>query len=444
MLSTAVAPSVQEETSVLESNTLSSALVEVDDEHQLQQYVLGELVRESSRRDSAFEPIAIVVEDDANPDAQTPSFLDWGKFDEATLPPRANPRRSRLNKLLSPLNLVRAELPGDVTVEGLGGVIESAHNLFHSVQRLDYMESERTIHLPPDIGQPPPKSLPRRELERFENELFDVSKYSGSCDYLTVLAWAEEGLSGSTTLYKVLFDDPSGGAAVGIRPVAAMRDVPTPVLVNMRTHERVKRKAVFVPIDEDADGFRWTANPSRGPTYVRLDRAARSLSPPRSAGRSRSRSRSRNRSSSGRYGPSSLADADGICATIPQFLALLHARRWILEDVKSSSIGPLATEDGDVKLAVTLIDPPRSNPHEGGSVHVAVLMPDDAPWADEEIVWTDQSGLAEFRQRRYWDLIGWPTPRRSRGRSGSRVRGRSHSQHPSDSRRHSRSQSRHV
>ncbi|GAB1318258.1 hypothetical protein MFIFM68171_08468 [Madurella fahalii] len=415
---------VQEQEATFAGDAISSAIVETSPEDRLQ------LVAPQ------FEPITIVVEDHAQFEPQHAGFLDWAKFDETTLPPKANPRKSRLRRLFSPLNSIKAELPGNVTVEGLGGAIESAHNLFHSVQRLDFMESERRMYLPRGTLPDSQKSSPRRELERFENELFDVSKYNGSCDYLTALAWAEEGLCGSITLYRVLLDEVSG-MAVGIRPVAAMRDVPTPVLVRMRTHEAIKRKVVFVPIDEDADDFRWSANPSRGPAYVRLNNAARSLSPPRSPGWSRSRS--------GR-GSSRLVDADGVCATIPQFLALLHASRSVLEDVKSSSIGPLGTEDGNVKAAVALIDPPRSNPHAGGSVHVAVLLPNDASWADEEIVWTDQNGLAEFRQRKYWELIELPSPRRSRGRSGSRARGRSRSRsrHPSQSRHGSRSQSRHV
>ncbi|KXX82423.1 hypothetical protein MMYC01_201653 [Madurella mycetomatis] len=426
MLSTTDEHPVQEQGPTSGRNKLLSVVVESSCESHLRLVAPG------------FEPITIVVEDHAPSEPQHAGFLDWTKFDEATLPPKANPRKSRLRKLFSPLNSIKAELPGNVTVEGLGGAIESAHNLFHSVRRLDFMESERRIYLPPEASLGLQNLPRRRELERFENELFDVSKYNGSCDYLTALAWAEESFCGSITLYRVLFDEVDG-KMTGIRPVAAMRDVPIPVLVRMRTHETVKRKVVFVPVDEDAGSFRWSANPSRGPTYVKLNNAARSLPPPRSPGRSRSRSRSR-------HGSSRLADADGVCATIPQFLALLHAARSILEDVKSNNVAPLGTEDGDVKSAVALIDPPRPNPHAGGSVHVAVLLPNDAPWADEEIVWTDQNGLAEFRQRKYWDLIDLPSPRKSRGRSRSRARGwsRSRSRHPSHSRHGSRSQSRHV
>ncbi|KAK4041222.1 hypothetical protein C8A01DRAFT_45572 [Parachaetomium inaequale] len=342
-----------------------------------------------------------------NAENDSPSFLDWAAFDEATLRPRKNARRSRLDRILSPLKSVSAGLPG-VSVEGLGGIIESAHGVFHSVRRLDFMEAERTLYLLPDPGAP---ALHHRDLERYENELFDLSKYNGACDYLTAMAWTEEALSGSVTLYRVLFGD--AGEAVGIRPVAAMRDVPSPVLVRMRTDERIKRKAVVTLIDDDDRTFDWKANPSRGPKYVRLGRSEGAASPLPSPDRSNSR----------HTGPG-LADADGVCATIPQFFALLHSRRSILEHAGSSTISQTRRENGDIKPAVFLTQPPRSSPHDGNRVHVAVLVPNDALWAEEEIIWTDQNGMAEFRQRQYWDLIARGS---RRARSKSRARGRSDS-----------------
>jgi hypothetical protein len=369
-------------------------------EMQLQPYVPGEVATNHSEQGLQDDPTTFTA-------PTTPNFLDWTSFDEVTLRPRKNIRRSRLDRILSPLKSVNAGL-GAVSVEGLGGIIESAHGLFHSVRRHDFMESERTIYVLPKPGAPAPKTLHRRELERYENELFDLSKYNGACDYLTVVAWTEETLSGSITLYQVLFGD--AGEAIGIRPVVAMRDVPSPVLVRMRTDERIKRKAVLTLVDADDQTFDWKANPSRGPKYVKLGRTRTSASPLRSTSRSRSR-----------HPGGRLAEADGVRATIPQLFALLHARRSILEHVKSTRIAPIRTEDGDINQAVFLSQPPRSSPHEGDAVHVAVLVPNNALWAEEEIIWTDQNGLAEFRQRPYWDLIERAS-RRAGGRSRSRRR----------------------
>ena len=89
-----------------------------------------------------------------------------------------------------------------------------------------------------------------------------------------------------------------------------------------------------------------------------------------------------------------MANADGILATIPQFVALMHGNRSILEDDKSTRINTQRTAVGDVLSAVKLLKPPRSNPHEGDSVHVAVLILDRTSWIDEEIIWTVKDGLA--------------------------------------------------
>ncbi|KAL2130875.1 hypothetical protein VTI74DRAFT_5829 [Chaetomium olivicolor] len=384
---------------------------------------LGDGVRD----DPAFEPKGeagtLAIAACGDPTSAAPNFLEWVTFDEATLPPRANPRRSRLDRIFSPLRSVRAGLPGNIDVE-VGGVVESAHNLFHSARRLDFMESKRALYLYRKPGALPPSELPRRELERFENELFDLSKYDGACDYLSALTWTEESLSGSVTLYEVLFGDQ--GETIGIRPVAAMRDIPSSVLVKMRTDDRIRRKAVFAEDKADDRSFNWTANPSRGPRYMRLAQGKRVLSPLRSP------SRNRTTQSSPR-----LADADAISATIPQFIALLHARRAVVEHVKSSRLTFMQTEDSKTKPTVFLTQPPRSSPHDGDGVHVAVLIPDDAPWAEEEIVWTDHTGLSELRQRQYWQLISRASPR-GRGRSRSRNRTASKESH-AGSRQRSRS-----
>lgn len=354
-----------------------------------------------------------------------PNFLDWFRFEEAILPPRQNVKSRSASDIWNPLGKFKADLPGGVHVEGLDGLAESVHNLFHSAKQLYFMEQHRAIRLPHRTFPHPLPELPRRELERLENELFDVSKYSGACEHLTALAWSEDGRTGSITLYEVQLDDRyrrDRDVPVNVRPVAAMSGVPKSVLVEMRKHDKIRRKVVFVPSDEEARGFKWKANPSRGPTYVKLsDKTLSSevdvyrgspspLYPPTSPDRrssaegSGSRSRSRHWSSS-----PNLIDADGVRATIPQFVALLHASRAILEDVESTSIDPVKTHDGDVLPMVHLKSMPRENRHEGAGVHVTVLIPSDSDWTDDQIVWTDKFGLVEFRRRKYWDLIEWET-----------------------------------
>ncbi|KAK0658492.1 hypothetical protein QBC41DRAFT_55691 [Cercophora samala] len=433
-------------------SAMSSALVETNNETQVQPYTLTAQAASSyappnfqSRNTASY---SVIVESHDNnyprqglstardtPDYKGPKFLDWVHFEEAILPPRETARKSRLEKIFSPLNSVKAELPGHVSIEGFGGIAESTHNLFRSVKKDDFMQSERIIHLPKSTAD----KASKRELERLENELFDLTKYNGdSCDYLTVVTWAEEGMSGTVTLFKVVFEGEED-EIVGLHPVAAMQNVPNQVLVKMRTHERIQRKAVFVPADKEAETFKWTAKSahSRGrkPSYVKLEdghsdnrRPVSPANPMRDL-----QSSSHNRSHS-RHGD--LVDADGVRATIPQFVALMHGHRALLEEVESTSTREVKTADGETLPAVTLLKRPRSNPHEGDSVHVAVLVPDEAGWADTEMLWTGD-GIVELRKRKYWGLIERPRSRsRSANRSRSRSRDESQSRRPGTHSRH--------
>ncbi|KAK3348803.1 hypothetical protein B0T25DRAFT_229806 [Lasiosphaeria hispida] len=389
----------------------SSALVPINNETQLQQY--------TPTAPASNTPIpALTINNTSTSPPKPPAhkFLDWVTFTESKLPPRPNLKKSRRSKLFAPLGKLKLGLPGEVEVEGLDGLVEVAHNIFRSDIHMDFLSEERDLLLPAGGTE-----LSQKEMERLEVELFSVAKYAEDSNYLTAMAWAEDGEYGAITLYEVL---ERRGDAVGIRPVAAMREVPKQILVDMRKHDKIK-KVVFVDGDgdEDVTVFKWKANPSRGPTYAKLGVGEEG---------------------EGRHG-GRLADADGIYATIPQFVALLHANRAILEGVQSSHIGPLETDAGVVPH-VKMHQPPRDNAHKGDNIHVAVLIPNDAPWADEQIYWTDGDGLVEFRRKRYWDLIEREHRRehgsRSRSRHGSHSSGRSRSR--SRSRHDERSRSRHL
>jgi len=425
----------------------SSAVVTVNQDTQVQKYTpSGEPGKPTLKPESSAETPAATYkfavehhESGIRQSTTKQSFLQWHQFEEVKLPARENFKKSRREKIFAPLDKLKVELPGEVGVEGFGGVIEFAHNIFHSHIHLDFLESERDILLPK--GPEGLEKLSEKELERIEVELFNVGRYNGDSEFLTAVTWSENGEAGSITLYKVEFD--SRDNAIGVQPVAAMQDVPSPILVSMRTHEKIKKKVVFVPTDDDdAQGsFKWKANPSRGPTYMK--RGESEAFPPYGS-RDRRRSVSRD-SGDSRRGPK-LADADGIHATIPQFVALMHANRSILEDIESSHITSLETEDGRVVPSVHLIKPPRANSHKGENIHVAVLFPNEAEWAEEHIFWTDEDGLVEFRRKKYWDLIDREKRRRGSHESRSRSRHSTHSRHSSpddDDRRGSRSHSHH-
>ncbi|GAB1318405.1 hypothetical protein MFIFM68171_08615 [Madurella fahalii] len=276
------------------------------------------------------------------------------------------------------------------------------------------------------------------------------------------------------------------GGAVALRPVAAMEDVPRQVLVGMRVDQGVRK--LVLKHDPAENRFRWAAWYSRGrgdePSYARLydpdsddvdvdgldaggrrpktatewgdeERRHRYLSPPRDLapatatgvgfaleededavlGRSGRRRKSYARRARGRR--SSLrvedawgrreVDADGVVATIPQFLALLHASRSIVEVAASAPATDrtVKTEDWERVRAVVLKDWPEGKRHIGRDVHVAVLVPAQADWADERIFWTDDTGgLLELRQKKYREVIDGGRIRRGSGMVRSANRGR--------------------
>jgi len=326
-----------------------------------------------------------------------------------------------------------------------------------------------------------PKVVDQRKLRRLESELFDTTKYvdvGGEGKYLTVFTWSEGNSFGTITLFDVDVERPAlrtasrgvavtglaarrklapralytgrgQGKAISMRPVAAMEDVPQQVLVNMRIDHRVK-KAVLQH-DQETGRFRWKANHARQgqlPNFVRAlpitesrrvhtttstsfgDDVHHSLigrAPTREEGRrlkssmgvenarefaATRRNVSPDLNNDSRY-------VQGMVATIPQFLALIHSNMSVIDETFSAPATEqlVETEDGERLRSVSLIYPPKGPRHRGRDVHVVVLVPDGAKWAAERIFWADDNGaLAELRQKRHQAVIDSPSGRTGRQR----------------------------
>ncbi|KAK5662628.1 hypothetical protein OQA88_8542 [Cercophora sp. LCS_1] len=437
-------PAVQEpqatKTAIAEKQSrfeTASSGIKVAQETRLQKYQWGGELAGPAREEPESPTegpttYTVIVEhhDAIRRDAINHKFFDWVVFDQVTLEPKDNFKKSRRDKAFESLNELKLGLPGEVEVEGLGGLFKSAHNLFHSSLFTDFQESKRDLLVP--SGSSKPEELSQRDLARVEAELFDFTRYHDSCNFLTALSWSEDDDdSGSISLYEVLSD--SGGNATGVRPVAAMQNIPNKILVKIRENSEIK-KTVFVPSreKEHAHQFRWTARHSHDPKYVKLGGSG-----PRRPSHGRDRSRD-SRDSHESRGPKTV-DADGIQATIPQFVALLHGSRSVLENVQSTHATSREIRDGRFKTAVNVENPPRRNPHQSDKVHVVVLIPDESEWAEEHILWTDTEDkwLFEFKQKRYRELIRYSDDERRDSRGG-----RSTSRHSTHSHSHSRSHSR--
>ncbi|KAK4040666.1 hypothetical protein C8A01DRAFT_15472 [Parachaetomium inaequale] len=406
-----------------------------------------------------------------------PSFLLIQGYTPHPIHPRNPfPLPTRRDELADALAKIDAKA-GPVSLKGVGGLARplladgsgSQGNRAHGARGLGYWMdfAGRSLLIPVCIPGPIPGSeVNQRDLRRLESEVFDTAKYVGGSDtnHLTVLTWSEDSSYGTVTLFEVDVEHPTpsrsdihttglaarrrhaptalytGGTrerALGVRPVAAVEDVPRQVLVNMRIDQGVK-KAVLQH-DRGAGRFRWKAHHTRRgqPGFTRVwgmddfrevhtataagfgdDYYGRSTRRPRRRDGSR-RERSSLRVEDARdiianrgavrmeAGPI-MQDVDGVVATIPQFLALLHASRSIIEKASSAPATArlVETEGGERLRAVSLSDAPRGTRHRGRDVHVVVLVPDGAKWATERIFWADDNGgLAEFKQKKYQNVI---------------------------------------
>ncbi|KAK3312117.1 hypothetical protein B0H66DRAFT_570096 [Apodospora peruviana] len=405
--------------------------------------------------------------------AKDNAVLKWAEFREDVIPRHKTPIQTSHDEVIDAFTEVEA---GPVKGLGrlAKPIIHKFHANTH-ISEFQAYERAILRPLPPhgqDEASTPTTAM--RELKRLESELFDTAKYLGNTDHLTVLTWSSDSHWGSITLFQVGLEG-RGGRGVSIRPVAAMEDVPKGILVNMRVDQSVRKvvleyndnrfrwraqvrpgpcyarvipksgnsNAVFTDSGDDEDededmserrektvrgrkdrreyedgGFeggeggggrprRSTRRRPRPSSLLRVDYAAT-----RSSRRTRSYS-SGGGSRSRREKRRAEKDAEtGVVATIPQFLALLHANRSIVEVISSAEDGDEVVEvtDGRAEVclrAVTLTDrPPLGRRHAGHNVHVVVLMPSASDWAEEPIFWTDETDeISEFRQKVFWDVI---------------------------------------
>ncbi|KAM7217015.1 hypothetical protein V8F06_007654 [Rhypophila decipiens] len=404
-----------------------------------------------------------------------PSFFSWDTYTPVILPKKRSPAmRASHEEVIDAFDGVEVSGP----VSGLGRLAKPLINKYHTSGFVSEFQSsgERVLLLAGadnTTGAPSTPTSTRRELERLECEMFDISKYRGETNHLTVLTWASDSHWGTITLFELDVEESPGDndnwatgnrrrgrgrteQGVRIHPLAAMEDVPKGILVNMRIDQDIRKTVLEYSTSEGR--YKWRSQVRPGPLYARiLDRRGRRRPSSllrvddirtRSTGRSQYRTKSSSSRSRGRRaGGRAERDADtGIVATVPQLMALLHANRSIVEVVSAvDGTETVKTDvDGDdarygkggiMMRCIRMTEKPIGKRHAGRDVHVVVLMPNASPWADERIVWTDQDGeLEELRQKVFWDVIG-------RGRSCSRasskassVFGGSSSPRPRDSR----------
>ncbi|KAK0670110.1 hypothetical protein QBC41DRAFT_318497 [Cercophora samala] len=384
-------------------------------------------------------------------------FMVWREYTPVILPRRSSSLQSQREQVLDAVSSLGLKGP----VKGLGKLSKPVLNkYYHTEQALaEFMTKEDRVLLRPLFL---PEAGPR-ELERLETELFDTSKYMGSTNHMTVLTWSDDSPWGTVTLFQVdaplvttvsqeghlksrrrkptkLRLDSRQPFATRIKPIAAMEHIPQQVLINMRMDTAI-RKLVLVH-EPNRQRFRWLAKGDMGhPSYATLYRPDMPvpIAEPRSLDEHLDEDEAAitgHHTYPRRPYPSSEAIhedrqklmADGIVATIPQFIALLHTTRSILEVASSSNPSDeerVETTSGHRFRQCSMKEPLQGKRHTGRDVHVVVLLP--APrstWAEEKLFWADEGGhLAELRQGRYKSVIDREREARS-GRHADEVLGR--------------------
>ncbi|KAK4113426.1 hypothetical protein N656DRAFT_797300 [Canariomyces notabilis] len=230
--------------------------------------------------------------------------------------------------------------------------------------------------------------LDMEKLHELENELMSSVKYQcGQSEYMTVITYSDDVKSGAVALLKAEFG--SGRAVTGLRLEARFKDMPREVCRMLAR-----------------DG-----NPNR----IELRRVGRTLScrargkqpAPRPVAVVSGRKNLKEWTSIGRGWRKALhitlhddldcdlSPREGLVATVPQMLALLHLSCRAVDFVPSTPIfsfePPLSGKvDGlasKIRRGIKLLGPPSGAPHVGNSVTIAVLFSRESRWVTEQLFW---------------------------------------------------------
>ncbi|KAK4223929.1 hypothetical protein QBC38DRAFT_516015 [Podospora fimiseda] len=407
----------------------------------------------------------------SEPNPTKDAFFSWKEYTSHPLPRRlpscSTSHRDDVIKAVSSLGINK--LP----IKNVGKLAKPVMNKYYRTEEAlasFTATAERTILLP----NPSPPNPTIRFLERLESDLFNTPKYlSSHSQNLTIITYTDDSPWGTATLFEVGLPSsnsvppppgigllarrrrdtslslhtstPTG--AISILPIVAMELIPRDLLHQFRMNHTL-RKLVLCSSQSHLDSphFKWICTGGmRRPSYATLldpednetyqpeptintntntsifssvDDDINFILGPRSRSKNKHKSLSPNDPRTGIE-----TDADGIIATIPQFLCLLHSTYSIIEEIESTPIlKNIETVTGDKLRGVSLRDWPKGKRYTGrggGGVNVVVLMPDqgEESWIEEKIFWSDDvEGLRELRGGRYGGVI--KRERRRRRESG--------------------------
>ncbi|KAK3349710.1 hypothetical protein B0T25DRAFT_548765 [Lasiosphaeria hispida] len=230
------------------------------------------------------------------------------------------------------------------------------------------------------LGDDPSNTSDMGRLHEVEDELMSSVKYQlGESDYVTVITYSKAVRSGAITLFRASFDQ--GCAVARLDLVARFKDIPKKIcqiLRNQGNPNRYELKRAGRRVTCRVDGGLPPSRPAvvlgeeewtniGGGWRKALHIILHDDSPPR----------------------------EGLVATIPQMLALLHLRFRFIDCVPSTPIfcfePPLSGRAGDfpvrVQRGIKLLGPPSGASHVVNAGTITVLFSRESPWVKEELFW---------------------------------------------------------
>jgi len=213
-----------------------------------------------------------------------------------------------------------------------------------------------------------------------EKELFSTLKYQRPAYFLTVITYGQ-GDCGTIELYAITTNHES--LLQTITPAAAAKSVPGTILRKLCKNSR------RIELLRSHDGIEYLLDGDQcAPAFARIEtrRAQEQHVEWRDLGKAWRKSLNIPGSDS----------CEGLVATLPQMMALLHLDGSAIHSMTSSSVQEMATpleslptSGSDLKIcrAIELTTRPSYDAHFGDSVNIIVVFPEDCQWADERLLW---------------------------------------------------------
>jgi hypothetical protein len=270
----------------------------------------------------------------------------------------------------------------DISILGYGGSISGVIGLIRSYlvpqDLIDlYTTMPRQLYVRPDATN---------DVIHLEKELFGTMKYSGTSANFTVVTYGS-GSTGTVELYEVTRN--TDGLARSIAPIAAAKRVPK---VLLRALKDVPTRIELVRKQRKTRLIR--AGHQSAPLLARVETRV-----PQAPAEEWSTLGQAWRDALGTV-ESSLHE--GLVATIPQMISMLHLNGSSLHAITSTPIHEFSTplvynqpadlppsplSDLEVTRGVNVLEGPRCDAHYGTRVKVVVLFPRESAWANEKILW---------------------------------------------------------